>query len=89
LALPSVAFFLLSGHRCRSSNGWTYRVAFNVARRKRRRRSFEATFASRHRVEPVPGPAGELWQLVRELPERQRVASAFRHMAGMTEAEVG
>ena len=72
-----------------SPGGWTYQVAFNIARRKRRRRSFEAALVRRHRSEPIPGPAGELWQLVRELPERQRVAIVFRHVAGMTEIEIG
>lgn len=73
-----------------SPAGWTYRVAVNVARRKRRRRSLEELLLHRQRsAPPIPGPAGELWLMVAQLPERQRVAVAFRHVAGMTEGEVG
>lgn len=73
-----------------SPGGWTYRVAVNVARRKRRRRGVEGVLLGRDRPEQdVPGPAGELWLLVAELPQRQRIAVALRHVAGMTEAEVG
>lgn len=74
----------------RSPGGWTYRVAVNVARRKRRRRAAEQLLTRRQqRHPPTPGPAGELWLLVGQLPERQRLAVAFRHVAGMTEEEVG
>ena len=74
----------------RSPGGWAYQVAVNVARRKRRRRAVEALLVRRdQRARAIPGPAGELWQLVAELPERQRLAIAFRHVAGMTEAEIG
>lgn len=72
-----------------SPGGWTYQVAVNVARRKRRRRGVEALLMRDRPAQPVAGPAGELWLLVAELPERQRIAVAFRHVAGMTEAEVG
>lgn len=73
-----------------SPGGWTYRVAFNVARRRRRRRAAEQLLLQRAKpTSAVPGPAGELWLLVAELPERQRVAIALRHVAGLTEREVG
>lgn len=73
-----------------SPGGWTYRVAINVARRRQRRRRLEDFLTrSERRPAPIPGPAGELWQLVDRLPERQRLAVAFRHVAGLTEAEVG
>lgn len=73
-----------------SPGGWTYRVAVNVARRKRRRRAVEELLMQRQQVAPsVPGPAGELWLLVGQLPERQRLAVAFRHVGGMTEQEIG
>ncbi len=71
-----------------SPGGWTYRVAVNVARRKRRRQTLERTLL-RDRRAPVPGPAGELWLLVADLPERQRIAVALRHVAALTEAEIG
>lgn len=72
-----------------SPGGWTYRVAVNVVRRKRRRRAIENRLIRGRPTEPpVPGPAGELWHLVRQLPERQRLAIALRHVAGMTEVEI-
>lgn len=72
-----------------SPGGWTHQVAVNVARRKRRRRTVEAMLLRRRgSTTEVAGPAGELWLMVRELPERQRLAVALRHVAGMTEAEV-
>ncbi len=72
-----------------SPGGWTYRVAVNLARRKRRRQTLERTLLQRDRRPPVPGPAGELWLLVADLPERQRIAVSLRHVAAMTEAEIG
>jgi len=72
--------------------GWTYRVAVNVLRRRLRRHRLEATLLqsrSSHRdVDAPPVPDDELWDAVRELPERQRVAIALRYVADLTEAEV-
>ena len=30
-----------------------------------------------------------MWQIVAELPERQRLAVVLRHIAGLTEADIG
>jgi DNA-directed RNA polymerase specialized sigma24 family protein len=72
-----------------SLDGWTYRVAYNVARRHWRRRAFEHRLL-RTRVPDtsVPGPAGELWLMVRELPTRQALAVSLRHIGQLTEQEV-
>lgn len=72
-----------------SVDGWVYRVAYNVARRHWRRRSLEHRLL-RTRVSDasVPGPAGELWSLVRELPTRQALAVSLRHVGQLTEQEV-
>ena len=72
-----------------SVDGWTYRVAYNVARRHWRRRTLEHRLL-RTRVPDatVPGPAGELWSLVRELPARQALAVSLRHVGQLTEQEV-
>lgn len=68
---------------------WTYRVALNVARRRLRRRSIEARVLRRTVPRPhLPGPAGELWLVVADLPPRQREALALRHIGHLTEAEV-
>jgi RNA polymerase sigma-70 factor (ECF subfamily) len=73
-----------------SPEGWTYKVALNAARRKFRRQRRERVLL--HRARPataIPGPAGELWQIVAGLPERQRQAVVLRHVGQLTEAEVG
>lgn len=73
----------------RDPAAWTYRVALNVARRRLRRRALELRLL-RGTPPPrdLPGPAGELWLLVADLPPRQREAVALRHVAHLTEAEV-
>ncbi len=74
-----------------SPTGWTYRVACNVARRRGRR----ATMERRLLRQPDPSvwhdadhEAIEVWDAVRALPPRQRLAIALRYGAGCTEAEV-
>ena len=72
-----------------SVDGWTYRVAYNVARRHWRRRALERRLLRTRVPEAsVPGPAGELWLLVRELPPRQALAVSLRHVGQLTEQEV-
>jgi RNA polymerase sigma-70 factor (ECF subfamily) len=71
-----------------SPTGWTYRVALNVARRRARRHAIEARLLGRSRPQSVPGPTGELWLLVADLPSRQREAVLLRHVAQMTEREI-
>jgi RNA polymerase sigma-70 factor (ECF subfamily) len=71
-----------------SPTGWTYRVALNVARRRARRHAIEAQLLGRSRPQSVPGPTGELWLLVADLPTRQREAVLLRHVAHMTEREI-
>jgi DNA-directed RNA polymerase specialized sigma24 family protein len=72
-----------------SMDGWTYRVACNVARRHWRRRALEHRLLRTPVPEAsVPGPAGELWLMVRELPVRQALAVSLRHVGQLTEQEV-
>lgn len=68
--------------------GWTYTVALNIARRGARRRALERRLLRRSRNEDVPGPTGELWLLVAELPTRQRTAVLLRHVGQLTEQEI-
>lgn len=74
-----------------SPNGWAYQVALNEARRRRRRQAVERRLLSRSTAgnSAVDGPTGELWQLVRALPARQRTAIVLRHVADLTEPEIG
>ena len=69
---------------------WTVTVARNCARRNGRRRTLERRLLGRQ-VFPteVPGPAGELWSVVAQLPQRQREVIVLRYLAHLTELEVG
>ncbi|HEX7165881.1 MAG TPA: sigma factor-like helix-turn-helix DNA-binding protein [Acidimicrobiales bacterium] len=75
--------------RMESPNGWTYRVALNVLRRRARRERLEQRLLLRQpRVSAVPAPAGEAWAAVRELPDRQRTAVVLRFVADLTEEQI-
>ena len=69
--------------------GWVHRVALNVLRRDLRRRKLETSLLLR---QTQPGPAlpthPEVWDAVRSLPERQRVAIVLRFVADLPEAEI-
>jgi RNA polymerase sigma factor (sigma-70 family) len=68
---------------------WVYRVAVNVVRRRVRRRSMEHVLLRRTAAEPIlPAVAGEVWLLVRDLPERQRLAIVLRYLGDLTEAQI-
>ena len=74
----------------RSPAGWVYRVAVNEARRQLRRATREeALLAAAPPPRPFPPPGGESWLLVETLPVRQRAAVVLRHVAGLTEAQIG
>ena len=76
--------------RMESINGWTYRVALNVFRRKARRAAIERRVLARTTVPAVvPPPAGEAWAAVRQLPMRQRTAVVLRFVGDLTEEQVG
>jgi RNA polymerase sigma factor (sigma-70 family) len=70
-----------------SPGGWVYRVALNVVRRRMRRAALE-----RRLVEPPHVVAEvvdrEIWSVVRQLPERQRVAVVLRYLLDLPEREV-
>jgi RNA polymerase sigma factor (sigma-70 family) len=73
-----------------SPGGWTQRVALNVLRRRLRRRRFEARLLPRLAdAEHELMPTGEVWDLVRALPDRQRVAVVLRYVADLTEPDIG
>jgi RNA polymerase sigma-70 factor (ECF subfamily) len=70
-----------------SPGGWVYRVALNVVRRRMRRATLE-----RRTLEP-PTPVAQvvdrdIWAVVRQLPERQRVAVVLRYLLDLPEQEV-
>lgn len=76
--------------RMQSVNGWTYRVALNVFRRRARRAAIERRLLARATAAPesVPAPAGEAWAAVRTLPLRQRTAVVLRFVGDLTEEQV-
>jgi RNA polymerase sigma factor (sigma-70 family) len=73
--------------RMASPGGWVYRVALNVARRRMRRAAFE-----QRTIEPPAAVAQvvdrEIWTVVQQLPERQRVAVVLRYLLDLPEKEV-
>ena len=69
--------------------GWVYRVALNVLRRDLRRRKLEAALLRRQAPPAAALPTHpELWEAVRALPERQRLAVVLRFVADLPEAEI-
>jgi RNA polymerase sigma-70 factor (ECF subfamily) len=71
-----------------SSGGWTYRVALNELRRSLRGRRRDRTTAAGSPGVAVPATDPELWDMVRRLPERQRVAITLRYVADLPEQDV-
>jgi len=76
--------------RMASPAGWTYQVALNLVRRSARRAATERRLLrlSRPDGSAVPGPAVELWEVVRELPRRQREVVVLRHLLDLHEREI-
>jgi RNA polymerase sigma factor (sigma-70 family) len=77
-----------------SPDGWTYRVALNVARRRLRRRQLERGLLGRLRPPSetappeLPGPTAELRTALAHLTERQRMVFGLRYVADLAETEI-
>jgi RNA polymerase sigma factor (sigma-70 family) len=72
-----------------SPTGWAVTVAMNVARRRARRRSMESTLLRRARpVDALPEPAGEVFELVKDLAPQQRTIVLLRYVADLPQAEI-
>lgn len=71
-----------------SPSGWAYRVGLNIVKRRARRHALERRLLRRVVRDDVPGPSGELWLLVADLPPRQRRAVLLRHVGQLTEPEI-
>ena len=77
--------------RMEAPEAWVYKVALNVMRRRQRRRAIEERLFRWPRVEPStsgPEPHPELWEAVKALPERQKLAVVLRYIADLTEPEI-
>lgn len=71
-----------------SPTGWAYRVALNVARR-RRRRPRRGHLPTPHEATTNLQPVDhELWAAVAKLPPRQRTAVALRYVADLPERAI-
>lgn len=70
--------------------GWVYRVALNVARDRFRRRSSERRSPAlpARPVDPPGEPDSALWDAVRALAPRARLAIALRYVGDLPEAAI-
>jgi RNA polymerase sigma factor (sigma-70 family) len=77
-----------------SPTGWVVKVAYNHARRTLRREAMERSVLHRFRTsakpetETVDGPAGDAWDLVRQLAPQQRTVITLRYVADLSENEI-
>jgi RNA polymerase sigma-70 factor (ECF subfamily) len=72
--------------RMDAPGAWTCEVALNALRRAMRRRTLENRAIDRLGAPtPVPPTDVDLWQVVRQLPERQRTAVALRYIGDFSE----
>jgi DNA-directed RNA polymerase specialized sigma24 family protein len=72
-----------------SPTGWVVTVALNVSRRRIRRRSLEqALLRQRGTLPSLPGPAGEVFELVQQLREPERTIVLLRYVADLPQADI-
>lgn len=71
-----------------SPGGWVQTVALNVLRRRMRRRRLIVLADRDVTVDPPGTLSSEVWDVVRLLPERQRVAIALRYILDLPQADV-
>jgi len=71
-------------------DGWTYRVALNVVRRRAGRRDRERALLARPDVVGVADDAGStrIEALIAGLPPRMREVIVLRHVADLTEPQI-
>jgi RNA polymerase sigma-70 factor (ECF subfamily) len=74
--------------RMAAPEGWTYRVALNLVRRRSRRAKREQQLVR----QPAPPPEStwdpDLWAAVRQLPDRERLAVALRYVADLPGTDI-
>ena len=75
-----------------SPGGWVYRVAVNLMQSRLRRARLERRFAQQAPAAPIAPPPSvsddALWDAVRALAPRARVAIALRYVADLPEADI-
>jgi RNA polymerase sigma-70 factor (ECF subfamily) len=71
-----------------SPGGWVQTVALNVLRRRMRLRVVDPRAWGPTTVDPPGTLTPEVWDAVRALPERQRIAVALRYVLDLSQADV-
>lgn len=75
-----------------SPEAYVHRVAYNLIRRRARRRSIERRVLRRDAAEldhvPAPGVPTNVWDTVAQLPTQMRTTIGLRYVADLTQAEI-
>ena len=73
-----------------SPEGWVYRVALNVLRRRMRRAAIERRLLPKvaRRDETHVMPELEIWDAVRALPDKQRMAVVLTYIADLDQGAI-
>ena len=71
-----------------SPAGWAYTVGVNMLRRHHRRRTFERRLLRRSEPVELPDLKGEVWDMLQDLPPRQREALALRYVEDLSQESV-
>lgn len=71
-----------------SVDGWAYRVACNIVKRRVRRAERERLVGTGDVVDSPDEGLLDVWRVLGELPFRQRQAIVLRHVADLPDAEI-
>lgn len=75
-----------------SPEAYVHRVAYNLIRRRARRRAVERRLLRRDAAQlehvPPPGVPTDVWETVAQLPRQMRTAIGLRYVADLTQAEI-
>lgn len=74
--------------RMAAPEGWTYRVALNLVRRRSIRAKREQELVRPPVPPPTPTWDPDLWTAVRALPDRERLAVALRYVADLPGTDI-
>jgi len=75
----------------KNPSGWTYTVAMNLLKRKKRREKMERVLLRQEHIANVPppdDPASDIWDAVAELSDRQRMMVGLRYVEDLSEPAI-